>query len=220
LKRFLEGGPVMSDIIEWSSIKKRREEVKNLYPSIFRVPVIYGKKKQIINDILSRTTGKVLDLGAGDRFVETVCRDMHGIDYRSMDPDRSGFHDYYSTGDIAERFDMVLLLDVIEHLTLDKGAELLHKCGPLMNPGGTLVVTIPNNNHPTAYAGDCTHITSYRYHEIGALLLLCGFKDIKIFRVSAREKFKDRLLSFLFRRVMKFMDVDFATGILVTAKKP
>lgn len=203
--------------IDWSEIKKKREEVKKTYPSVFKVPLAYGTKKKLIGGILKGEGGHVLDVGGGDRFAEGLCE--KGAVYRSMDVDRSRFHDYYSLDDIRESFDAVLLLDVIEHLTLEEGAELLRSCNGLLNPGGRLVVTVPNNSHPTAFTGDCTHVTSYRYHDLGGLLLSSGFAGLEIFRCCAKRKLKDRALALLLMPALRFLDIDFATGILIVSKK-
>lgn len=207
--------------VNWSAIKKRREEIKKAYPSVFRVPLIYGTKKKIIAGILDGLGGKVLDVGASDRFVGGIIKESGSkIEYRSMDIDSARAHDYYSFDEIKESFDAVFLLDVIEHVPVEEGMELLMSCFGLLSCGGKLVVTIPNNSHPTALGGDCTHVTSYRYHDIGAMSLSAGFEDVRIFRVSAKARLKDRLMALLLRPFMKFFDVDFATGVLLTAKRP
>ncbi|GEM_PF-3556762 len=182
------------DSIAWSDVKLKREDLKSFYPTILKIPIIYGTKKQIIRNLLinkARKQKKVLDIGAADRFVKEICSDINrGIEYKSMDTDRSRFHNYYSLAEIQERFNMILLLDVIEHLPLNEGLKLLQTCHNLLEPDGEIIVTIPNNNHPTAFSVDCTHVTSYRYHDLAGLLLSCGLKDIRIFRVSAIKKIK------------------------------
>ena len=213
----------LQDSITWSEVKLKREEIKSFYPTILKAPIIYGTKKQIIRNLLinkTRKQKKILDIGAADRFVKEICSDIDNeIEYKSMDMDRSRFHDYYSLDEIQERFDIILLLDVIEHLPLPEGKTLLLKCSHLLNPEGGIVITIPNNCHPSAFSGDCTHITSYRYHDLGGLLLSAGFEGLQIFRVSAKRKLKHRLLALILKPILKFLDIDFAAGILITAKK-
>lgn len=211
------------DSIAWSELKIRREEVRSFYSNIFKVPIIYGTKKQIIRNLLMDKKGKkkkILDIGAGDRFVKEICSDIgNEIVYKSLDTDQSRFHDYYSLDEIQERFDIILLLDVIERLPLSEGIKLMRKCYQLLNTEGEIMITIPNNCHPSAFGVDCTHITSYRYHDLGGLLLSSGFERIQIFRVSAKKRLKHRLLAFVLKPFLKFLDIDFATGILIIAKK-
>lgn len=204
--------------MQWSELKRRREEVKKAYPSIFKVPLVYSTKKQLIGSVLAGASGKALDVGGGDRFAEALCKDVKGLSYKSLDTDDSRFHDFRGFDEIKEKFDVLLMLDVIEHLSLDDGFKLLQDCKNIMTPGARVVITLPNNNHPTAFWGDCSHVTSYRYHELGAMLLSIGFDGLEIKRVCAKNRLKDRLLAFLLKPFLKFMDMDFATGIMIVAR--
>ncbi|HDK81267.1 MAG TPA: methyltransferase domain-containing protein [Nitrospirae bacterium] len=204
----------------WSGIKKKREEMRKKYPSIFKIPIIYSTKRMLIKNTLRDFNGKLLDIGAGDRFVGEICSDKgRTIEYKSMDADRTRSHEYYALEEISEKFNGIMLLDVIEHLSLEEGFKFLKRISELLEPGGKIFLTVPNNFHPTAFFVDCTHITSYRCHDLGALLSLLGFEDVQIFRVSAKRKIKHRIFAVLLRPVMKWMDIDFATGIFITARK-
>lgn len=203
----------------WQVVRKGRGEINRLYKSMFRIPLLYGTKKEVLRSLLKGVTGRVLDVGAGSKYIGELCEELNEtIEYRSMDTDRSYFYDYYSLHEVQGKFDCILLLDVIEHLSLNDGISMLMRCKELLNPEGRLIVSIPNNLHPTAYTVDCTHITSYRYNDLGGLILGCGFKDIEIFRVSAKKKLKHLIMGFLLRPVLDFLDLDFATLILITAK--
>ena len=213
--RIFQGGR-----ITWSDIKKKREEMRKKYSSIFKTPLIYSTKRTLIKNTLREFNGKLLDIGAGDRFVGEICSDKGTIiEYKSMDADKTRHHDYYTLEEISEKFNGIMLLDVIEHLSLEEGVKFLHRCSELLESGGKIFLTVPNNFHPTAFSVDCTHITSYRCHDLGGLLSFLGFEDVQIFRVSAKQKIKYRIFAVLFRPVMKWLDVDFATGIFITAKK-
>jgi 2-polyprenyl-3-methyl-5-hydroxy-6-metoxy-1,4-benzoquinol methylase len=206
--------------MDWSELKKRREEVKRRYPSIRKVPIIFSTKRELINDIVRGLSGSVLDVGGSGRFVGRLCERAPAVtEYKSMDIDSTGEHDYHSLAEITRAFDSIFVLDVIEHLTLKEGQKLLKECAGLLKTGGSIILTLPNNLHPTAFNGDVTHITSYRYHELGALLLISGFTGLDISRVSAKRKTGHRLMAWLLKPIMRFMDVDFATGILIKAKK-
>jgi SAM-dependent methyltransferase len=58
-----------------------------------------------------------------------------GVDFRPAGAGRTPFQ--------GERFDMVMLNDVLEHLH-DSPRELLHDLLDLLGPGGRLLVTVPN----------------------------------------------------------------------------
>ena len=206
--------------VPWSGIKDKREEMRKKYPSIFKIPLIYSTKRTLIKNTLREFNGKLLDIGAGDRFVCELCSDKgSSIEYKSMDADRTRPHEYSTLEEISEKFNGIMLLDVIEHLSLEEGFKFLQRSSELLEPGGSIFLTVPNNFHPTAFFVDCTHMTSYRCHDLGGLLSLLGFEDVRIFRVSAKRKIKHRIFAVLLRPVMKWLDVDFATGIFITAKK-
>ncbi len=206
--------------IEWSDLKARREEVKRTYPSIRKVPLLFGTKRELMGEIVGGLSGSVLDVGGARKFLGRLCETAPSItEYKSMDVDTSAEHDYKSLGEIKRTFTNIFVLDVIEHLDLKDGKKLLKECGRVLAPGGNIILTVPNNLHPTAHGGDVTHITSYRYHELGALLLMCGFTGLSISRVSAKNRPGHRLLAWLLRPIMRFMDVDYATGILIKATK-
>ncbi len=206
--------------INWSELKSRREEVKRRYSSIRKVPLVLATKRELIREVLGEIQGSVLDIGGSHGFLGELCKSAPAItEYKLMDIDPAVRRDYKSLEEIDRAFDAVFMLDVIEHLSLKEGADLLARSASLLNAGGAMVLTLPNNLHPTAFGGDVTHVTPYRYFELGALLLACGFTDLSISRVSAKKKTGHRIMAWLLAPVMRFMDVDFATGILVRAKK-
>ncbi|HCY18568.1 MAG TPA: hypothetical protein DHU69_02135 [Deltaproteobacteria bacterium] len=203
----------------WDVVRKGRGEINRLYKSMFKIPLLYGTKKSVLRFLLKDLYGRVLDIGAGSRYVGELCKELsETVEYRSMDTDRSCFHDYYSVDDIQGKFDFIFLLDVIEHLPLNDGISMLMKCKELLNTEGTIIITLPNNLHPTAFSVDCMHVTSYRYNDLGGLVLACGFQDIQIFRISEKRKLKQRILAFLIKPILDFLDLDFATLILIVAK--
>ncbi len=206
--------------INWSELKERREEVKKRYPSIRKVPLVYATKRELMGRVVAGLSGSVLDVGGSRGFLGDICRAAPSItEYRNMDVDPRVESDYRGLDEIDRAFDAVFVLDVIEHLGLGEGARLLGRCASLMNPGAAIFLTLPNNLHPTAFGGDVTHVTAYRYHELGALLLMSGLTDIAISRVSAKKRPGQRVMAGLLGPVMRFLDIDFATGILMSAKK-
>ena len=68
---------------------------------------------------------------------EKILKKYEGVIYKSMDIDRSVPHDYYSLDEIDEQFDLIILFDVIEHLELEQGVELLSRLYELLVDGGS-----------------------------------------------------------------------------------
>lgn len=123
---------------------------------------------------------RVLDVGAGDGWfaqellpdlgpaAEVVCWD---VNYRSEDlATPAGARITRTNGRPDGPFDLVLLLDVLEHIEDDQGF-LAGEVVPLMAPGGTAVVSVPA--HPSLFSDHdrmLQHHRRYRPAELRALL--------------------------------------------------
>jgi SAM-dependent methyltransferase len=123
---------------------------------------------------------RVLDVGAGDGWfaqelmpdlgpaAEVVCWD---VNYRSADlATPAGARLTRTNGRPDGPFDLVLLLDVLEHIEDDEGF-LAGDVVPLMGPGGTAVVSVPA--HPSLFSDHdrmLQHHRRYRPAELRALL--------------------------------------------------
>ena len=93
---------------------------------------------------------KVLDAGCGEGvLVEEFCRkglDIKGLDVNYESP-------YVTRGNIlgmpyaGDRFDMVLLLDVFEHLSFSEQPKALEEIQRVLKPKGKFLVSIPNQAH-------------------------------------------------------------------------
>lgn len=85
-----------------------------------------------------------------------------------------------------EAYDLIIGMDVIEHLTRDEALHCLDLCATALKSGGTLFLTTPNGAGlrpgPIAY-GDLTHETIFTPQTMRTVLQLTGFQDIKISEV-------------------------------------
>ena len=85
----------------------------------------------------------------------------------------------------AARFDLLLAVDVIEHLDKDEALEFIDLCASRLRPGGRLIIQTPNAASPFFGAvryGDYTHEQAFTPTSLAALLTRAGFA-----RVEARE---------------------------------
>lgn len=187
------------------------------FPDFWKLKIV-KKPLEVIGKEL-RPGACILDIGAGDRKIGERISAAVGAQYKSMDVDRGKTHEYYSLDDIAEHFDAVLLFEVIEHLEVEKGVELLRRIHSLLVAEGKVFLTTPNVYHPHRYWGDCLHKTPYRYDELGGLLLATGYHPIGIYRI-----YNDALLRRLFRlycaaALHRYLNIDFAPSILMVAQR-
>lgn len=80
------------------------------------------------------------------------------------------------------RFDLVLGLDIVEHLAKDEVLEFLGGCREALKPGGRLVLQTPNGDSPwfgaVRYA-DFTHEVCFTPASLRIVLELCGFGGVE-----------------------------------------
>ena len=146
---------------------------------------------------------KILELGCGfeaynllaleDKAVELI-----GVDY-NLSPrikDKNKFKIYESSIDEAlvklknEKFDLILLISVIEHL--ENPVDVIKQCKDLLNPAGVMLINVPTwlgktfleisafrfNLSPINEIND--HKMYYNKKDLWPLLVKCGFYPIKI----------------------------------------
>ena len=115
-------------------------------------------------------------------------------------------------------YHIVFLFEVIEHLELDAGVDLLKNINRVLKKGGKVILTTPNVYHPNRY-WECSHKVSYRYDEIGGLMDFVGLNVVSICRI-----YNDAFLKKLFRLhltsyIHEYFSIDFAKSILLVGEK-
>lgn len=157
-----------------------------------------------------------LELGCGTGLflvylVEKGCRDFLGIDH---DPQLKewipeSLADHYQQADISEfiangaggrRFDRIALFDVLEHFAPEDGRQLLQGLAGLLNPGGRIVIRVPNNASPWGQQyqqGDLTHRAAYTPGSLRQLAVAAGLECQACHPVvqgSPRRQFTERIV--------------------------
>ena len=208
----------MNERISWSKLFTYRDQIHGRYPEIWDLKILRKRFPLILENI--RDGEKILDIGASNRNLEErLKRHYPNLIYKSMDVDREQVHDFYSLEEIQETFDVVFLFEVIEHLELEEGLNVLEKVYGLLHGGGRLILTTPNVFNPSRFWRDATHKVAYCYDELGGLLLAQGFQIRAMYRT-----YSDAFHRYLFRLYImaplhRYLGVDFAKSILVIAEK-
>jgi ubiquinone/menaquinone biosynthesis C-methylase UbiE len=161
-------------------------------------------KERVIADLLPLKNGdRVLELGCGSAYFETVLRRrFSGVEFqyvgldmsaealstsaKFIDPQRSKL----ITGDVCHvpendsSFDVVLYLDVIEHVADDRAS--LNEVRRLLKPGGTLILSTPNLSAPLTDTFFCeymhdhglmdNHRAGYSKEELSRMLSEAGLQ--------------------------------------------
>lgn len=113
---------------------------------------IYVAKMRWVRRVLERLPrdSRIVDLGCGEGILVEELRsegyDALGVDlnYESEAVTRD---DITNTRFEGERFDVVLCLDVLEHLQFEDQVKALAEIHRLLRPGGRLIASLPNLAH-------------------------------------------------------------------------
>jgi 2-polyprenyl-3-methyl-5-hydroxy-6-metoxy-1,4-benzoquinol methylase len=149
--------------------------------------------------------GSILDFGCGPGFlIEELLAQVRQASVLAVDssPDsvnlvrsrfaqRTGFRGGFLSGDSElasskQTFDVVFFVETIEHLLPEHRAGVLASLLEFLRPGGTIVVTTPNNEileDSIALCPDCgavfhrmQHMSSWTAHTLSSLMESCGFR--------------------------------------------
>ena len=202
----------------WSAMSKCREQIARRWKSIYRLPVIRRHWRAILAEMEPGV--RVLDIGAGScPFRDRLLAKFPGLTYETYDVDRNLPQDYYELDDIRGPYDRIMMLDVLEHLTVREGHELLAKARDLLSPGGRIVMYVPNIFSPSTCLWDATHITHYSYAELGGMLLSLGLEVPRISRIHAAP-LHVRMFRPLLAPIYRYLRLDPATHVCLVAQKP
>jgi cyclopropane fatty-acyl-phospholipid synthase-like methyltransferase len=142
-------------------------------------------------------TAKILDIGCGFGFALRAFRKMgfsaiKGLELSTQQAERcrkAGFDvevcsnakDWIASQPL--KFDFVVLMDVIEHISVDEQIETLNAIYECLRHDGRLFITTPNANAILASRWryiDYTHSSSFTEHSLYFILKNAGFTKIDI----------------------------------------
>ena len=208
----------MNEETSWSRLFEYRSSVHKRYSRLWDLRIVRKRVPFILKYL--REGESVLEVGAFNRdLADRIKKHCPQVRYKSMDIDPTYPHDYASFEEIKETFDLVLLFEVIEHLTPDDGREMVAKIHGVLRQGGRVIVTTPNVYTPGQYWKDITHLTPYHYEELGGAFLRQGFELVEINRLHSEPFLRFFLKAYFFLPLFRFLGVDFTKSILLVARK-
>jgi len=150
----------------------------------------------------------VLDVGCASGLLTAYLKDkgfaeVVGIDLNDklIEQARSRVDAEFACGDALpflkspRRFDIIFLLNILEHIERDQLVEFMTAVQNALNPDGFAVVRTPNMNHILSaghLAEDLTHCTGLTEQSLGQLARLAGFREVILLNQLRWQNFKGK----------------------------
>jgi SAM-dependent methyltransferase len=203
--------------LSWLAFSRCRDRFRARWPSVFglrRVDHHYRLAAAHVPRVSS-----LLDVGATDRVHEATARAVFpGVDYKSLDIDRTNRHDYHAFADVDRCFDLVTVIEVIEHLPPAAAVDLVRDCHRACAAGGHVLASVPNVYTP-GIQSEWTHVAAFHYLDLVGLLAWVGFEVVDAARVY-HGRWRHRLLhGALLHPLHRALGVDYAQSIVALARK-
>lgn len=205
--------------IQYNELMQHRAECVRLYGSILQVPRAAGPYEECRRLYKG---GRVLDVGAGvDQPLKRYLKLGDDL-YFSMDNDPGAQFSFKSPAEVPPdfKFGLIVMNQVLEHLTINDGVESLRGLFPLLEPGGSLLISIPNALHPNRYHSNVTHLTNWPYVDLYGLLNVLGYRVTGVLRSNKWKQPRNPLRRWVLNIVCEELRVDWCDTIIVEAQRP
>lgn len=190
--------------------------------------------KEELRPYLPKPSGqKVLDVGCGMGFAILAMKKLGFENVQGIDIDQGQIQAGRALGlpvthvaDTATylnentgQFDIVLLLDVLEHISVQSQIQFLSAINSCLKPDAQIVVQVPNGNSMLASKwryNDYTHTSSFTEHSLSFVLLNASFVNIfipplgqprtrpsvNIWRSSSRKAWRKWCVRWIWKQVL------------------
>jgi SAM-dependent methyltransferase len=132
---------------------------------------------------------------------------------------------YLDKAPADERWDRIVMLDVLEHFSPPEGARLLDRLGGLLAPDGLIVARVPNMGSPWGASfqyGDLTHKAAYAAEGLRQLGLAAGYETVRFVgqrRGTRIRRFLEGMLHAALDRILSFPPAVWSANIIVIYKR-
>lgn len=173
---------------------------------------------------LIKDASSVLDVGAGDlRVKRKFQRAGFRGEYHTLDVGTEYEYTYRNLTDVTRSYGAILSLDVIEHLNLESGLQMLRDMVGMLDNNGVLIIQTPNARcvrNPLGW--DMTHLHCYNITDLWTYLT-CQDLVVQGYRVvfgGHRRSPLSRLQHLAARYIAtKLLGGDYADNIVLIAHR-
>jgi SAM-dependent methyltransferase len=158
---------------------------------------IFSYKKMFAKLLPQHKDAFILDIGCGMGFALSALRDLGYRNIEGIDTDLGQVDFCIKQGlnvkkvddsseflrDKSNKYDLVILLDVLEHVPTNCQLNLLKSINSALNENGVIMCKVPNANSSLASRwryNDWTHHCSFTEHSIDFVLFNAGFDRIQV----------------------------------------
>jgi 2-polyprenyl-3-methyl-5-hydroxy-6-metoxy-1,4-benzoquinol methylase len=162
----------------------------------------------------------ILDLGCGTGIMmnylnKSGYKNVEGVDISEEQINvakslglNASVCDAFSFLDNCQKYDIIFMLDFIEHFTKEEIITLMRKINKCINPGGVLILRTPNGNgiYPNnVIYGDLTHLTIFNSNSLTQLLKFSDFEFIEFYETGPIPKNLKGTIGFILWNFEKFL---------------
>lgn len=206
-KKFVETYSLKTNVKDLNT-KSFWNKLTNKNKETFTSSPIYQNKINLVIKRVRNRTGRLLDIGFGNGDVEEKLRNLENLSLFGIDISdcaisnaKRSFRGTFKIGNIFKipfrqsYFDIVLVLDVLEHLTGNKTFKAYTEITRVLKKNGELIISVPLNEGLEEMLGRGEnpngHMRDYTPDIIRAELTISGFK---IFKETLLYAFKESYL--------------------------
>jgi 2-polyprenyl-3-methyl-5-hydroxy-6-metoxy-1,4-benzoquinol methylase len=225
---------ILASINDLNNLRKtyslKYAEIKNLNSPSFwnkilsKVPELEKQdgmtkdRVRIAFSFLPKNAKRVLDIGAGNGFVEELLshkdikiygNDISSVSIKNLNSKFVGIfrkESIYRMSYPKKYFDAVFALEVLEHIIPSKIFDLLRKVKQILKKDGNFIISVPTNEGlEKMKTNPSGHVRTYTENLIRSELRIAGFRVVKLKTLYAFKSYYTlkKISSNLFRRRWK-----------------
>lgn len=207
----------------------RRMKLREEFGNIGRIHVKKWYDSEGLNEIEEvyfsemKDLASILEIGSGTNSLQKKFHDNgYGGLYHTMDLSREFPHDYHDLSEIEGVYDGIVILEVIEHMSLQEFRGLLEFIDGHLAPRGKLAISTPHSRSISPWASwDMTHVQQYPLHDLYTLFRTRGF-SAKCYRVWCQKPHcavRQRVRLFLRKVLCYILGVDYVDSVALILQR-